>query len=421
MDINLNDLSTSQFNYCLAIVLFFGLFGSEQIWAASEKNSAVAKTPKSTDSVKTKDNSEVKWLFRYRLEHVEQVGVPERALANTLLSRVTIAQSLTEKLSAGVEVDNVTVVGDSQYNDTVNGKTQFPTVADPRGTDLNQAFIQYQVREHQIKVGRQKIGLGNERFVGSVGWRQNEQTFDAVRYQTNLGDDWRFDYSLSNKVHRVFGSESAQGQWQSDLHLVDLHYKIAASSQFKFYFYSLDFQAAPLMSNQTIGVDYQHIGEFGLVQWQLFTALATQQEVGAQPMDFRANYKNIELQLTRGVFQAAFGYETLGSNNGVGFMTPLATLHKYQGFADKFLVTPSGGINDGQIKLGYKRKNWDVGVQYHWLSSAVGEINYGNELDLNVAYSFDDQYSVLLKMANYDAEQLATDTTKVWLQAIAKF
>ena len=60
-------------------------------------------------------------------------------------------------------------------------------------------------------------------------------------------------------------------------------------------------------------------------------------------------------------------------------------------------------------------------MQYHWLSSAVGEINYGNELDLNVAYSFDDQYSVLLKMANYDAEQLATDTTKVWLQAIAKF
>lgn len=143
MDINLNDLSTSQFNYCLAIVLIFGLFGSEQIWAASEKNSTIVETPKSTDSVNTKDNSEVKWLFRYRLEHVEQVGVAERALANTLLSRVTIAQSLTEKLSAGVEVDNVTVVGDSQYNDTVNGKTQFPTVADPRGTDLNQAFIQY--------------------------------------------------------------------------------------------------------------------------------------------------------------------------------------------------------------------------------------------------------------------------------------
>ena len=66
MDINLNDLSTSQFNYCLAIVLIFGLFGSEQMWAASEKNSTIVETPKSTDSVNTKDNSEVKWLFRYR-------------------------------------------------------------------------------------------------------------------------------------------------------------------------------------------------------------------------------------------------------------------------------------------------------------------------------------------------------------------
>ena len=44
------------------------------------------------------------------------------------------------------------------------------------------------------------------------------------------------------------------------------------------------------------------------------------------------------------------GFESLGSDDGVmGFRTPLATLHKFQGTADKFLVTPPGGLEDAFV------------------------------------------------------------------------
>ena len=32
--------------------------------------------------------------------------------------------------------------------------------------------------------GRQRIKLDDDRFIGNVGWRQNEQTFDALTFKT---------------------------------------------------------------------------------------------------------------------------------------------------------------------------------------------------------------------------------------------
>ena len=47
------------------------------------------------------------------------------------------------------------------------------------------------------------------------------------------------------------------------------------------------------------------------------------------------------------------GIEYLEGNGTIGFSTPLATLHKFQGFADVFLTTPASGITDAYGKLGY--------------------------------------------------------------------
>src|SRR3546814_1461069 len=45
-------------------------------------------------------------------------------------------------------------------------------------------------------------------------------------------------------------------------------------------------------------------------------------------------------------------YEVLGSDAGVfAFQTPLATLHKFQGWADLFLTTHSAGVRDLNFTL----------------------------------------------------------------------
>jgi len=361
------------------------------------------------------------WMFRYRLEAVDQDGLLEHAFANTLLSRLTVMQGVTDQFSAGVEFDYVAELGDNSYNNSLNGKTLYPLIADPAGSDLNQAFVQYQHQGHQLKFGRQKLALGNERFVGSVGWRQNEQTFDAIRYQTKFGSNLRLDYSFSNKVNRVFGSKSPQGDWRSNIHLFDLNYAFTQNQLITLYAYQMDFKEAPLQSNRTLGVDYKQQGQLGQFTYQWAAALATQQNIADHPTSYRASYQNIEGQLTYQSFLLGGGYEILGSDQGVGFTTPLATLHKFQGFADKFLTTPANGVADLQLKAGYIQPVWDIQLQYHWLDAAKGGMDYGNELNMALQFKINPQYGILLKAARYDAKHYLTDTNKYWLQLLAKF
>jgi hypothetical protein len=52
----------------------------------------------------------------------------------------------------------------------------------------------------KLKAGRQRIKLDDDRWVGNVGWRQNEQTYDAARLQTNLGFLYQFAYLDGGKA-----------------------------------------------------------------------------------------------------------------------------------------------------------------------------------------------------------------------------
>ncbi len=54
-------------------------------------------------------------------------------------------------------------------------------VADPQNIEINRAQIRYAAHKASITAGRQVLDLADQRFVGPAPWRQNEQTFDAVR------------------------------------------------------------------------------------------------------------------------------------------------------------------------------------------------------------------------------------------------
>ena len=365
---------------------------------------------------------ELKMLFRYRLEAVDQQGLAENALASTLLSRFSLTQKFSHGWSAGGEFDYVAALGDKNYNDSINGKTAYPVVADPAGADLNQAFVMYQSDSQTLKIGRQRINLANERFVGGVGWRQNEQTFDAVRYQASLSSELKLDYSYSSKVNRVFGSKSAQGDWSSDLHLLDLRYQPNSNHQLGAFIYQMEFDDAPLVSNQTLGLDYQYSQVLSQSsRYTLYGSYALQQDAGDNPNSYDAEYWTMEANLWLGAWQGGLGVEVLGSDNSIGFSTPLATLYKFQGFADKFLTTPANGIEDKYLKLGYKLDQLELMAFYHWLDAAEGGADYGKELDLQLSYNLNTQHAVLLKYADYQANSLHTDTSKFWLQWLAKY
>ena len=55
----------------------------------------------------------------------------------------------------------------------------------------------------------------------------------------------------------------------------------------------------------------------------------------------------VEAAANHGSFGLKAGYEVLGGADvpNHAFQTPLATLHAFQGWADKFLTTPAAGVH----------------------------------------------------------------------------
>ena len=119
---------------------------------------------------------------RLRYEKVDQAGLPDRADALTARIRSGI-QASKGHWSALVEAEG-TLALIEDYNSGTNGKTGYPNVIDPQNIELNRAQIRY-VGGHGFfaTAGRQLLDLADECFVGSSSFRQNQQTFDAVRVQ----------------------------------------------------------------------------------------------------------------------------------------------------------------------------------------------------------------------------------------------
>ncbi|GAW95817.1 MULTISPECIES: alginate export family protein [Colwellia] len=360
-------------------------------------------------------DSRVKIELRARYENVEQDGIDKNASALTLKSRITVNTGSYSNFSMAIEVDKVDALVDD-YHSKTNGNTDYPVVADPQGTDVNQAYIQYKNDGFSAVVGRQRILHNNQRFVGGVGWRQNEQTYDGVRAQYTA-DNFSVDYSYIQNINDITANNI-----KGDFHLVNVHYHLNKTHKISAFAYLLDYDdmANYNKASTTLGALYN--GKFGKVL--VNASLASQSDSADNPTSYSARYINAEAGYNFGPLTLLAGYELLGSDNGVGFNTPLATKHKFNGWADKFLGTPSQGLQDVYITAKGEISGVKWAATYHDFTSDVGSIDFGSELNLIASYQFNKNYAVLVKAANYaegDAEQKPTDTNKLWLQVTAKF
>lgn len=370
--------------------------------------------------------------LRYRYESVEQTGKPSTASANTLRLRLNLASGSVNGFSGFAEFDHLQVIGGEHYDSTRNGLTNYPVVADPEGTDLNQAYLQYAGQAGTtLRLGRQRIRLDGERFIGSVGWRQNEQTFDAFSLETKALSGVTATYAYVDQVRRVFGPDSGSPAetFDSDSHVLNLKLTKLPVGTLTLYGYLLDFDGAPELSANTYGVRYDGshaLGEKMKFGWAL--EYAHQQDAGDNQASIDADYNLIELSLKASAAGVVVGREVLTGESGAftvttnpAFQTPLATLHKWQGWADKFLTTPSAGIEDTYVGLNGSFAGFNGQAVWHDLKAEATSQEYGTELDLSVSRKFAKRYEVLVKYADYSEDGLFTDTRKFWLQFGAAF
>ncbi|HTE40339.1 MAG TPA: alginate export family protein, partial [Steroidobacteraceae bacterium] len=300
---------------------------------------------------------------RVRYEAVDQDPLVEDAEAGTVRARLGAETGKAWNTSLLIEGEFVTpFITDYRDDPAVLKNTQFPVVPDAEAYEVNRAqIVNTSIANTTVTFGRQRINIDDQRFIGNVGWRQNEQTFDALRIVNRPGGgNFTIDATYSNRANRIFGDDSPQGDYKGDLFLGNLAYQFRVGKLTGFgYFLDFDPILPPTLgaalnparvSTQTLGVRFA--GEKPLSRFKLGYAAsyAMQDDFGDNPLATAAlpdalenDYFLGELSVTYKQFSLLLGDEVLGGNGVTGFSTPLATLHKFQGWVDKFLTTPANG------------------------------------------------------------------------------
>ena len=372
--------------------------------------------------------------FRYRLEAVDDDAFTKEATASTLRTRLGYKTKSFYDFSALVEIENITEIGADDYNSTTNGKTNLPVIADPEDTAINQLALSYAgIQDTTLTFGRQAVNLDNQRFIGTVGFRQNDQTYDAASFLNKSIADLTLRYYYVWNVNRVFGDDHPLGDLGSNTHIVNASYSgLDGFGTLTGYGYLIDFDddaAVFGLSSSTFGLRFKGSQPVAEDVKVLYTAeYATQSDYGDNPTSYTADYFTLIGGVSYKAATVKVGYEQLGSDNGgtVAFQTPLATGHRHNGWADKFLSTPVTGLEDIFASASYKIKQpFGAGpVQslaflavYHDLSAEKGSQNFGTEIDARVVAKILDRYSASLKLADYDADNGSgtTDSQKIWL------
>lgn len=379
---------------------------------------------------------------RFRYEHVEQAGFTNDADAHTIRTNLGFKTGTYKGFQAIIEGQIVRNIGDEDFNSTTNGQGTFPVVADPDVAEINELWVSYAgLPKTKIKVGRQKINIDNQRFVGTVGWRQNDQTFDAIQITNNSIANLMLQYAYVGNVNRIFGDDNTLGDLDSEIHIANASYKFADWLKLTGYGYWLEFDRLSTRSSQTFGV--RATGQTPINEdWTFFyeAEAATQDDYQNNTASYDEEYYHIAPGVKGHGFTFKAGYEELDGDGTNAFQTPLATGHKFNGWADAFLNTPAQGLEDFYVSGSYKVSDTNTildgtkfSATYHDFDSKTSTVgDFGDELDLSIGRSFTlpdagqpfKKVNVLLKYADYDGENAAgTDASreKIWLQVGIKF
>ena len=141
--------------------------------------------------------------FRLRYEGASFDNFDKDANALTYRARVGFETGAWADTKLLVEFDHVQSLV-SDFNSTTNGYSQFPVIADPNVTELNRfQLTNTSLPDTTVTLGRQRIIQDDSRFIGNVGWRQNEQTYDAVRAVNKSIKNLTLDISYVDQINRI--------------------------------------------------------------------------------------------------------------------------------------------------------------------------------------------------------------------------
>ena len=363
-------------------------------------------------------------FVRYRFEYVSD-AVPQlkNAYASTLRTALGYRSGSYHNLSFYLQLEDVRVLGNELFNDGgANGVMDRAVVVDPQGTEINQATLHFGgAPKTLLTVGRQEITHREppfNRFLGNVAFRQNWQTYDAVRAVNLAVPHTLIDYAYIWNVNRIFGEDNTlpdAADFHMRSHALSLLYSGFASAKVEPYAYLLDFKDTPSKRFSTATYGLRVDGDAAILPKTklLYAAeFAQQTDYADNPNDIDVNYLHAELGTSYAVGAALeavslkLSYELLAGDGGAqAFQTPLGTNHAFQGFADRFLVTPGDGIRDYYLTLGAKFFGAQLLAVYHHFTSDKDRYDYGREWNYVLEKSVLKNLLAGMQYADYRADR----------------
>lgn len=379
----------------------------------------------------TADEIEVEPLVdvRLQLETLDVESLPETSEALTLRIR-TGAEATRGRWTARLEGQaNIAIV--DNYADGLDGITDRPVIADPENLALYQAYLGYEAPGFAAKVGRQEIGLNDERFIGTAPIRQNAQNFDAVRAVWTGIEGLEIDASYAWAFRPFWGRDGFGSRPESvggDNVFVNVAVETALGTLTGFaYIADLDDENAQSfrLSSRTFGARLdgkQEVG--GGLGVSYLASFARQSDSGRNPNDYTADFLVVEANAHTGDWKLGAGLEILGADEGLpfaSFQRPFNTGLKFLGLAGRFLPTPPDGLRDyygtaafAPGDVGALEKVTLKAAVHHFTSDRELRV-YGNELDL-VASADIAGTNVALRYADYRESGFSTDTQRFMFQ-----
>ena len=357
--------------------------------------------------------------LRLRQESVDDASFDRDAAATTLRLRAGLQHAFNEHFSARLEFEGNQHLGHERFNSTANGESAYPAVVDPDNAELNQAWLAWAPSAAtRLALGRQKLNFDNQRYIGASSFRQNEQTFDALDFTHAFGKGVQLRYAWLGRVQRVNGAQHPNedlARWNLDAHLLNLGGKLGPG-KLTGYGYFIENRTLPLTSHRNLGLRYAvEPDDKSNRRWGLALEAARQEPYAQGAARNHANYALIEGAWRWQGNTFRLGEERLGGDGHYGFATPLATLHAFNGWADRFLNTPADGLRDRYLGWNRRFGRFEANVVAHDFAADHGGRDFGTELDASLGLAITPRWTVLAKLADFNGDEGPRDVDKAWL------
>jgi len=360
--------------------------------------------------------------LRPRYNVITESEYPEKTEGGTVRMVAGYRTGAWHGWRATVEVIHADRIGTKRFNDDGGqiSSSPYPLLPDPSYTGPNQVNVEYVGDSGlRLKLGRQIVRFGNQRWVSDNDFRQIPQLFDGAmagyrglanteitagyfdHYRDTSGKvqslrlmlasaSWNF---LPAQALTAYGVFHDQPRTVNFLGYADNSYQVTGVR--------LEGGLRP-----TCPIDIPYILEY-----------ARQKPFAGGDKRIDAPYWRAGLGLAAESWTVRYDHEVKGSNGGqYGVQNPLTDFYAYNGWTLNFFNTPRQGLRDGWLTGRYAAGPFTFYAEIHRFRSDHGGLDFGREKDLGVTWEILPNAILRLQHARYDpGADSSGNIRKTWL------